>query len=76
LIFGDDFLVRCLVFIGFEGPHWRVFLVCLGVLHIYGTLFFCMLLFKSPSLAFLVLTRILSVLNKFQFNFFKKKVFF
>jgi hypothetical protein len=28
--------------------------------------------FKSPSLAFLVLARILFVLNKFHFNFFKK----
>jgi hypothetical protein len=29
LVFGDDFLVWCLVFIGFEGSRWRVFLVCL-----------------------------------------------
>jgi hypothetical protein len=44
----------------------------LCVPHIYGTLFLCMLIFKSPSLAFLVLARILCVLNKFHFSFKKK----
>jgi len=44
----------------------------LGVPHIYDTLFLCMLLFKSPSQAFLVPARILCVLNKFHFNFLKK----
>jgi len=45
--------------------------VCLSVPHR------TMLLFKSPSLAFLVLAKILCVLNKFHFNFFKiKKLLF
>lgn len=46
--------------------------VCLSVPHIYGALFLYMLLFKSHSLAFLLLVRILCVLNKFLFNYSKK----
>jgi len=36
------------------------------------TCFLCMLLFKSSNLAFLVLAKILCVLNKFHFIFLKK----
>jgi len=69
-------LVWCLVFI-VRGPSESVFglfvevcicymSVCLGVPRIYDTLFL-----KSLNLTFLVLARILCVLNKFYFNFLK-----
>ena len=57
--------------------------VCRSLYLLHGCLFGCSayirdtfplyVVFRSPSLAFLVLARILCVLNKFHFTFLKKK---